>query len=39
MRTEMSTGDIVVGVLASLGVLVLIVVFVYAVKNVFLKKS
>ncbi len=35
----MSTGDIVVGVLASLGVLVLIVVFVYAVKNVFLKKS
>jgi Flp pilus assembly pilin Flp len=35
----MGTADIVVGVLAALGVLVLIAVFVYVVKTVLLKKD
>ncbi|SLM50026.1 protein of unknown function [Nitrospira japonica] len=36
---EHSTGDIVIGVVTVLGVLVLIVVFVYVVKQVFSKKG
>jgi hypothetical protein len=39
MQAEMGTADIVVGVLAGLGVLVLLVVFVYVVKTVLLKKE
>ena len=39
MQAEMGTADIVVGVLATLGVLVLLVVFVYVVKTVLLKKE
>lgn len=34
-----STEDIVIGVVAVMGVLVLIVVFVYAVKRIFSKKE
>ena len=36
---EMATGNIVIGVLASLGVVVLIVVFVYVLKQVILRKD
>jgi hypothetical protein len=36
---EMATENIVIGVLASIGVLVLIVVFVYVVKQVILRKN
>ena len=36
---EMATENIVIGVLASIGVLVLIVVFVYVVKQVILRKD
>lgn len=36
---EHSTGDIVIGAVAVMGVLVLIVVFVYVVKQVFSKKG
>jgi len=36
---EMATENIVIGVLASLGVVVLIVVFVYVVKEVILRKD
>lgn len=39
MQAEMGTTDIVVGVLAGLGVLVLLVVFVYVVKTILLKKE
>jgi hypothetical protein len=39
MQADMGTADIVVGTLASLGVLVLLVVFVYVVKQVLLKKE
>jgi hypothetical protein len=35
----MATENIVIGVLASIGVVVLIVVFVYVVKNVLLRKD
>jgi hypothetical protein len=36
---EMATENLVIGVLASLGVVVLIVVFVYVVKEVILRKD
>ena len=36
---EMATENIVIGVLASLGVVVLIVVFVYVIKQVILRKD
>ncbi len=39
MQSEMGTADIVVGVLATLGILVLLVVFVYVVKQVVFKKE
>lgn len=39
MNPEMGTADVVVGILAALGVLVLIAVFVYVVKTVLLKKD
>lgn len=35
----MATENIVIGVLASIGVVVLIVVFVYVIKNVLLRKD
>ena len=38
MKTEIGTGDIVVGVLAAIGVVVLIVVFVWVLKDRMLKK-
>jgi hypothetical protein len=37
--TEMATENIVIGVLASLGVVVLLVLFVYVVKQVILRKD
>lgn len=39
MQAEMGTADIVVGILATCGVLVLLAVFVYVVKNVLFKKE
>lgn len=39
MQSEIGTGDIVVGVLAAIGVVVLVAVFVYVVRNVLLKKE
>jgi len=39
MEEAMGTGDIIIGILAALGVLVLIVVFVVVVKTVLLKKD
>jgi hypothetical protein len=36
---EMATENIVIGVLASLGVIVLIIVFVYVLKQVILRKD
>jgi hypothetical protein len=38
VRPEIGTGDIVVGVLAAVGVVVLIVVFVWVLKDRMLKK-
>lgn len=35
---EMSTGDLVIGILAALGVVVLIIVFVVVARQVFSKK-
>jgi hypothetical protein len=39
MKQQYGTGDIIVGVLGAIGVVVLIAVFVYVVKTVFLKKE
>ncbi len=39
MDEAMGTGDVVIGVLAALGVVILIVVFVVVVKTVLLKKD
>jgi hypothetical protein len=39
MTSEMGSADIVVGILAALGVVVLIGVFVYVVKTILLKKD
>ncbi len=38
MKPEMETGDIVIGVMASLGVVVLFVVFVWVVRRVMRKE-
>ena len=37
MDEAMGTGDIIIGILAAIGVLVLIVVFVFVVKTIILK--
>ncbi len=39
MDEAMGTGDIIIGILAAIGVLVLIVVFVFVVKTIILKKD
>jgi hypothetical protein len=39
MKQDYGTGDVIVGVLGAIGVMVLIVLFVYVVKNVLLKKE
>jgi hypothetical protein len=39
MKPEIGTGDIVVGVLATIGVVVLIVLFIYVVRNVLTRKE
>jgi len=39
MKEAMGTGDIIVGIVAALGVVVLLVVFVLVVKKVFLSKD
>ncbi len=39
MDEAMGTGDVVIGVLAALGIVVLIVVFLVVVKTVLLKKD
>jgi hypothetical protein len=39
MDEVMGTGDVIIGIFAALGVLVLIVVFVVVVKTVLLKKD
>ncbi|MDR4468268.1 MAG: hypothetical protein MRJ68_08215 [Nitrospira sp.] len=36
---DMATGDLIVGVLAALGVVVLLVMFVYVVKQIILRKD
>lgn len=38
MKPEVGTGDVVVGILAAIGVVVLIVVFVWVIKDRMLKK-
>lgn len=39
MERQFETGDIVVGILGAIGVVVLIVLFVYVVRNVLTKKE
>lgn len=39
MQRQFETSDIVIGILAAIGVIVLIAVFVYVVKYVLLKKE
>ena len=39
MDETMGTGDVIIGVLASIGVLILIIVFFVVVKTVLLKKD
>jgi hypothetical protein len=39
MKQEFGTGDIIVGILGAIGVVVLIALFVYVVKNVLMKKE
>lgn len=39
MDEAMGTSDIVIGILASIGVVVLVIVFVFVVKTVLLKKD
>jgi hypothetical protein len=39
MKQEFGTGDVIVGVMGAIGVVVLIVLFVYVVRNVLLKKE
>jgi len=39
MKYDVGTGDIIVGVLGAIGVGVLIVLFVYVVKNILMKKE
>ncbi|MEO8326418.1 MAG: hypothetical protein ABI618_11240 [Nitrospirota bacterium] len=39
MNEEMGTGDVIIGIVAALGVVVLVVVFVVIVKKVLLNKD
>jgi hypothetical protein len=39
MKEAMGTGDIIIGIVAALGVVVLLVVFIMVVKKVFLSKD
>jgi hypothetical protein len=39
MKPEVDTGDIIVGVLGAIGVVVLIVLFIYVVRNMLMKKE
>ncbi|GJL57614.1 MAG: hypothetical protein NPIRA03_04710 [Nitrospirales bacterium] len=39
MNEEMGTGDLIIGIIAAIGVVVLVVVFIVVVKNVFLNKD
>jgi hypothetical protein len=39
MKYDVGTGDIIVGILGTIGVVVLIVLFVYVVKNILMKKE
>jgi hypothetical protein len=39
MKQEFGTGDIIVGVLGTIGVVVLLVLFVYVVRNILMKKE
>jgi hypothetical protein len=39
MNEEMGTGDLIIGIVAAIGVLILIVVFVVVVKKVFLNQD
>jgi hypothetical protein len=39
MKYEVGTGDIIVGLLGAVGVVVLIVLFIYVVRNVLMKKE
>ncbi len=39
MMTEIATGNLVIGALASLGVVVLLVLFVYVVKLIILRRD
>jgi hypothetical protein len=39
MKQAYGTGDVIVGVLGAIGVVVLIALFVYVVRNVLLKKE
>ena len=39
MDEVMGTGDVIIGILASIGVVVLVIVFVFVVKTILLKKD
>jgi hypothetical protein len=39
MNEEMGTGDLIIGIVAAIGVVILVVVFIVVVKNVLLKKD
>ncbi|MGH7259056.1 MAG: hypothetical protein ACREI9_00050 [Nitrospiraceae bacterium] len=39
MKPEIGTEDVIVGILGAIGVVVLIVLFVYVVRNMLLKKE
>lgn len=39
MKPDIGTGDIVVGILGSIGVVVLIVLFIYVVRDILTKKE
>jgi beta-lactamase regulating signal transducer with metallopeptidase domain len=39
MKPDIGTGDIIVGVLGAIGVIVLLVLFIYVVRNILTKKE
>ena len=39
MKYDVGTGDIIVGVLGAIGVVVLLVLFIYVVRNILTKKE
>lgn len=39
MNEEMGTGDLIIGIMAAIGVVILVLVFIVVVKNVFLNKD